>query len=140
MTASTGIQKPENAGQAAAACFKPACPYYPNPNSELVCPYFMLANNMGASGGKANWAGLASLIMGIISISMCWLSLLVFPAFIFIILSILAIVFGGLGMRAGQASRNGRLSSGAGLILGILALVFTLLLLFMRLIFWGYYY
>lgn len=121
--------------------FEPACPYYPDPDSELVCPYFIMANRMGPAEtvmGKGNWAGFASLslILGVISICLCWLSIAIYPAFSFVIMSILAIVFGMLGMRDGKNVRNGRMSSGVGLVLGILALVFTLLSLVIGFMFW----
>ncbi|MBA3045147.1 MAG: DUF4190 domain-containing protein [Candidatus Thermoplasmatota archaeon] len=125
------------------ACMKPKCPYYQDTGSELVCPYFMMSNHLGPGGapganGRTNWAGIASLILGIISISMCWLSILLFPAFIFIVLAILGITFGGLGLRNGFRARTGKAAAIAGLILGILALIFSILLLMIRLA-WGYY-
>ncbi|MFO7618753.1 MAG: hypothetical protein R6W91_03760 [Thermoplasmata archaeon] len=123
---------------------KPKCPYYQDSGSELVCPYFMLANHVGPGGaaplnGRANWAGIASLVLGIICISMCWFSLLLFPALIFIVMSILGIIFGGIGLRNGARARNGKVAAGAGLVLGILSLVFTVILVMIRLS-WGYYY
>jgi len=131
-------------GTAPAACMKPRCPYYPESESGLVCPYFMMANNMGPNGmaranGGFNWAGIASLVLGIVSITMCWFSILLFPALIFIVLTILGITFGVLGLRNGSRAGMGKAAAVAGLVLGIIALVFTLLLLFMRLIWWGYY-
>lgn len=125
---------------------KPKCPYYSDTMSELVCPYYMMSNMCGAMGipyqnGKPNWAGMAGLIMGIISMSMCWLSLLLFPALIFIIISILAIIFSGIGLRNGGRPGTSKTSAWAGLILGILSLIFTITFLMLRLSWYrGYYY
>jgi hypothetical protein len=137
-----GKQKATVEVQASAgnAYLEPSCPYYPDPNSELVCPYFMMANHIGSSElakGRGNWLGRASLILGIISISMCWFSIIIYPAFTFGTLSILAIIFGVLGTRNSENDKNRKLAAGIGFVLGILALVFTFLCVAMGTMFWG---
>ncbi|MDD4308398.1 MAG: hypothetical protein PHU53_06290 [Thermoplasmata archaeon] len=123
---------------------KPACPYYENTGSGLACPYFMIANNMPMMGmghqpinGKPNWAGVTSLVLGIISITMCWMSLLGILSIVFIILSILAIVFGAIGLRLGQRMTPGKAAAIAGIILGIISLIITILF-FMIMWMWRY--
>jgi hypothetical protein len=128
---------------AANACFKPACPYYPDPKSELACPYFMMANYIGPNGNggnpkKINWVGITSLILGIITIAMCWLSIISFMFMIFLVLSILSIIFGSIGLYFGQKNGSGKFVAGAGLVLGIISLLLTIFFLLLRLS-WGYY-
>ena len=125
---------------------KPECPYYEKTGSGLTCPYFMMSNNMPAMAngymahnGKPNWAGVTSLVLGIISITMCWFSLLGFLSIVFMILSILAIVFGSIGLRLGQRMSAGKAAAIAGIILGIISLIFTVLFFMIRLTYWGYY-
>ena len=111
---------------------RPSCPYYPDPDSGLACPYYLIARtSMG--GEKVNWAGMASLILGILCMCLCWLSLFLFPVIIFLVMSVLIIIFGGLGIYSGRKSGSGRISSTAGLVLGILSLVFTIVFYVMAL-------
>ena len=111
---------------------KPSCPYYPDRDPGLACPYYLVARS-GMAGEKVNWAGSASLILGILCICLCWMSLLLFPAAIFIVASVLTIIFAGIGLHASRRLGSGRLASIAGLVLGIISLVMTAALYMMAL-------
>ena len=80
------------------------------------------------------------MILGIISMSMCWLGIFLIPAVILIITSILAIIFSGIGLRTNGRPGVSVRPAWAGLILGILAMSFTIIFLLLRYyIYWGYY-
>jgi hypothetical protein len=105
---------------------KPSCPYYPDRDSGLACPYYLIART-GMGGEKVNWAGMASLILGILCVCLCWLSLVAFLAVAFVVASVLTVVFAGLGLFFSRKHGSGRLSSVAGLVLGIIGLVMSVL-------------
>ncbi len=69
----------------------------------------------------ANGLATASLVLGILGIVLFW--------FLGFIMSILAIVFGGIGLGRAKAGAPGKGSAMAGLILGIVGLVLPLLLI-----------
>jgi len=105
---------------------RPSCPYYPDQDRSLVCPYYLVARD-GLGGGGANWAGMASLVLGILCVCLCWLSLLAFLVAVFVAASVLTVIFAGIGLYASRRHGSGRLSSVAGLVLGIISLVMSVL-------------
>ncbi len=68
-----------------------------------------------------NGLATASLVLGILGIALFW--------FLGFIMSILAIVFGGVGLDRARAGGPGKGSAMAGLILGIIGLLLPLLLI-----------
>lgn len=70
---------------------------------------------------------MASLILGILCVCLCWLSLVAFLAAVFVVASVITVVFAGLGLFSSRRHGSGRLSSVAGLVLGIISLVMSVL-------------
>ena len=70
----------------------------------------------------SNGLATASLVLGILGIALFW--------FLGFIMSILAIVFGGVGLSRAKAGAPGKGTATAGLILGIVGLLLPLLLIF----------
>jgi len=69
----------------------------------------------------SNGLATASLVLGILGIALFW--------FLGFIMSILAIVFGGVGLSRANAGAPGKGTATAGLILGIVGLVLPMLVL-----------
>ncbi len=127
---------------------KPKCPYYPESPSELHCPYFMMSSNSnmvmgGGFNGQKTWPSYASLTLGIIAICISWISIIPRIGIIIIIItlvfSILAIIFGGVGLRSLPYGARGRAGSVGGIILGIISIVLTLILGFLSIVMFSYY-
>jgi len=121
-----------------------APPNYAAPPSynQAYTPYPVAPAAGGGSGSK-DWAAIASLVLGIVSIPCCCLSVMYFWIGIFISLAagILGVVFGVMGMKS-----NKKGMAIAGLVCGIFGLIFSLsAFIFQYLIYdllWslGYYY
>ncbi|MBI5000095.1 MAG: DUF4190 domain-containing protein [Euryarchaeota archaeon] len=121
---------------------KPKCPYYVDTQSNLYCPYFMMASQYPMMGlpqnGYPRWPGTSSLVLGILALVLSWLCFIPYigflPFIIVLILSVLSIVFGAFGMRAIPAGMRGRGTAIAGFILGMLGLVLGIVFLILSLI------
>jgi hypothetical protein len=126
---------------------KPKCPYYQDSPANLYCPYYMMSTQYHPTGMYAqhrgsNWPGMVSLVLGIIAIVLSWLSIVPFFFIIFIgtiILSVLAIIFGSIGLRNTRMGMKGSGPAIAGIVLGLLATVISVLFFMLGLMMFTYY-